>query len=160
MMDLFKTICRENDVDLLNLLLQYPGFDPAANENRALVMAAEHGHTEIVKILITDYRVDPSIPNNKALVRAAMNGHSEVVKILLQDERVDPTSNDYMSFVFAAMQKDYEMAKNLLTHKKTNYQDLILKLNDGHLKQYLDWLADAHYALQKALELQRKHDVM
>jgi FOG: Ankyrin repeat len=62
-----------------------------------LSWAAEYGHTEVVKTLLSDGRVDPDRQDNNGqtpLSWAARKGHTEVVKCLLGDGRVDPDRQD------------------------------------------------------------------
>ncbi len=52
-------------------------------------MASAGGHTEIVKLLLSDPRVDPTTNNNTAIRRASRKGYTEVVRLLMTDPRVD-----------------------------------------------------------------------
>lgn len=67
-------------------ILKY--VDPSADNNKAIILAAKKGYTEIVKVLPNNKRVDPSVCCNSAIHWAKSKGHAEVVEILLKDERV------------------------------------------------------------------------
>jgi hypothetical protein len=69
-------------------------FDPSADDNRAVRLAAYFGHLAVVERLLRDLRVDPSARDNDAIASAAREGHLAVVKRLLQDKRVDPSANE------------------------------------------------------------------
>lgn len=77
-----QTILR-NDIEKVKQFLQ-EGIDPSDDDNRAIKEAAEVGHTDIVKLLLTDSRVDPSSDNNIAITRARQGGHTEIVELLEQ----------------------------------------------------------------------------
>ncbi|XP_009069990.1 PREDICTED: ankyrin repeat and SAM domain-containing protein 1A-like, partial [Acanthisitta chloris] len=65
-------------------LKKYGPFDPYINA-KALHCAAQHGHTEVVKVLLEEL-TDPTMRNNKfetPLDLAALYGRLEVVKMLL-----------------------------------------------------------------------------
>ena len=65
---------------------------PAAQDNEAIIHAAQYGHIDVVKLLLTYEQVDPTAQNNKAINEAVLWGHSDVVKLLLTYERVGVSS--------------------------------------------------------------------
>ena len=69
------------------MLLLDPRVDPSAQNNKAIRIASENGHIEVVEILLKDPRVDPSVKNNKAARRARLYGHLAVATRLLRDPR-------------------------------------------------------------------------
>ncbi|KAJ3154582.1 hypothetical protein HDU89_007820 [Geranomyces variabilis] len=75
---------------VVELLLQDPRIDPAANNNWAIYAASGHGACSAVKILMLDPRVKLS---NESLYVACDAGRRDVVDLLLQDERIDPTAD-------------------------------------------------------------------
>lgn len=77
----------EGDFDLARRLIYEGLADPEYEYNAALVAAAENGHENIVRLLMSDKRVDPC---NVAIVLAAREGHASIVAFLLEDERTDP----------------------------------------------------------------------
>ena len=81
--------------------------DSATLRCTAIYAAADKGHVEVVKVLLTDDRVDPDIPSTvpiswrlgdgvgyTALMVAGTNKHYSVVAGLLSDERVNPNFED------------------------------------------------------------------
>ena len=52
---------RTGHVDVVAcLLLRHAMFDPSADDNRAVRLAAQNGHVAVVDRLLQDKRVDPS----------------------------------------------------------------------------------------------------
>ena len=70
--------------DVVQLLLQDPRVDPAADNNYAIRWASTNGHP----------RVDPSAENNLAIRLASRQGDFDVIQLLLQDPRVHPSAAD------------------------------------------------------------------
>jgi ankyrin repeat protein len=68
---------------------------------RIFMVAARHGHTSVVELLLADPRVDKAsidhvcTRGSTALMLAASNGHTSVVEHLLADPRVDRSSIDH-----------------------------------------------------------------
>ena len=75
-----------DDVELVNLLIEYTEIDISANNNFAIRYASAHGHIAVVDRLLQDRRVDPSAKNNYAIRWASHNGHIAVVKLLLEHQ--------------------------------------------------------------------------
>ena len=74
------------DFQKVKLLLNDPRTDPAADDNWAIEMASENGHTEVVKLLLNDPRTDPATDDNFAIRYASKIC---IVKLLINDPRVD-----------------------------------------------------------------------
>jgi len=55
-------------------LLKDKRVDPTAQNNNAIVEAAENGHVEVVKVLLADKRVDPTALNNSAIRQECQGG--------------------------------------------------------------------------------------
>jgi len=83
----FKKAIENNVLWLVKQCLD-DGVDPTAYHNEAIRWAASNGHTEIVRLLLSDKRVDPTANHNQAIQLAACNGHTETVCLLLSDKRV------------------------------------------------------------------------
>jgi hypothetical protein len=56
-------------------------------------MAIQHGHADVVEVLLQDGRVDPTADNNYSIFLASLYGHVKVVEVLLQDGRVEITAD-------------------------------------------------------------------
>jgi len=88
--DAFFKACERGDVEQVRRQLRDGRVKPHIED---LVMASEHGHTEIVCLLLADPRCDPTDNENQAIQSACQMGHLEVVRLLLADRRVDPSSS-------------------------------------------------------------------
>ncbi len=70
-------------------------IDPNLNtiyRKSALSIAAELGHTDVVKVLVEDSRVDVNVEDQyreTPLTSAASNGHNEIIAILLKHESIE-----------------------------------------------------------------------
>jgi ankyrin repeat protein len=83
----FVDACIKNDIETVRELIKV--VNPAAKSNMAIKWACEKGHTEIVKLLLTDPRVNPTAQNNYSIMYAIHNGYIDVVRLLLDDPRVN-----------------------------------------------------------------------
>lgn len=110
-------------------------IDPSENSNKAIGIASENGHLEIVRLLLADDRVDPSGDANYAIQMASQNGHVEVVRLLLADGRADPSANDNKAIRKAIENEHIKVVKLLLA--------------DGRV----DPSADDNYAIREASAL-------
>ncbi|KAI8842781.1 ankyrin repeat-containing domain protein, partial [Chytriomyces cf. hyalinus JEL632] len=97
----FRHACANGHAEVVVAILEHAvaagrgdaNLNVKAHDNYALMKAAEHGHGDIVKILLRHCRseLDPSAFNCHALRMAVENGHSAVVQVLLDDGRCDTT---------------------------------------------------------------------
>jgi ankyrin repeat protein len=99
---------------ILNISPHRFNINPSAVNNYTIRWASQNGHSEVVKILLTDDRVDPSANDNFSIRWASQNGHLEVVKILLTDERVDPSARNNEAIKWASEYGHLEVVKILL----------------------------------------------
>ena len=77
----FIDACQDGNVEFVRMSLANSNLHSDYN-SLCLQIAAEKGHSEIVKILLTDSRFDPVTGGNYAIKMASFNGHFEIVKIL------------------------------------------------------------------------------
>jgi len=117
--ELLKKSCSIGYLNGIKLALE-KGVDPSVNNNYAIEIAAINGHTEIVKLLLTDERVDPSDENNFAIIYASENGHTEIVKLLLNDKRVDPSANNNYAIIYASENGHIDIVRLLLTDERVD----------------------------------------
>ncbi len=113
----------------VDILLQDPLVDPAANHSFALNVAAVNGHLDIVKRLLQDPRVDPTAYNNISLIAAIRHGHSDVVKALLKDGRADPTARNYEAVRTAEANYYYKVIDLLLEDPRVDASKIETMLN-------------------------------
>jgi ankyrin repeat protein len=111
---LFSAV-KKGHVDVVDCLLRYAAmFDPSADDNQAIRLAARNGHVAVVERLLQDERVDPSAEGNYAVQFAAINGHVAVVERLLRDVRVDPSADDNLALRWAAREGHIAVVDRLL----------------------------------------------
>lgn len=80
------TACRDGDLSEVNrLLLKVRLY---ATVNRALQIACEYGHFDLVERILADPRCDPAASNWKAQHAACTNGHVAIYDRLMQDPRM------------------------------------------------------------------------
>lgn len=99
---LIHQLFNTTDPDMIRWILQNTKIDLSTNENRLIVYACIHGHTELVQILLEEYtnKVDPSDRNNSAIQYSSENGHTKIVELLLKDGRADPSAEEgYLDIV-------------------------------------------------------------
>lgn len=60
----------------------------------AFSWACEHGHLDLVKILIENYRVYPAVNDDLGMYFAAVNNRPSVVEFLLTDPKVNPGAQE------------------------------------------------------------------
>jgi hypothetical protein len=99
----FQTAARRGWLAAVHQYLTDFGVDPAADNNRAIILAAGRGDgdrpdkvksgachqtSSVIRLLLTYVCVDPSVDNNRALFLAASHGLDDNVDALLTDTRV------------------------------------------------------------------------
>ena len=110
--DLMNAVRRTDNKELVKQMLK-SGVDPSAQDNYAIQLAAEYGHTEVVRLLLGDERVNPSAVDNYAIKQAAYYGRTAIVRLLLSDKRVDPSADDDYAIRLAAQNGHDEIVKLL-----------------------------------------------
>ena len=61
-------ISASDNLDVVQLLLSDPRFDPSLRNNQAIIDASCRGNGETVKLLLADPRVDPSDQDNRSII--------------------------------------------------------------------------------------------
>ena len=91
---LFQVACEMGHMEIVKYLLGKYGdrFDPGANQNTALRLAAKNGQEAIVGYLVAHepVRVNPADENNDAFIHACEGGHVGTAKQLLKSLHVEP----------------------------------------------------------------------
>ena len=137
----------EKDVDEKIQALQKK-IDPAANDNEAIQVAAQNGHTETVRMLLEDRRVDPTTGNNRAITMAAKRGHTEIVRELLKDGRADPNARNGWVIILAAGKGHTKVLRMLLEDERVNPTNMVNNeairwaTENGHteiVKEFVKW---------------------
>ena len=99
-------------------LLLDAGADVHAWDDWALRWASEYGHIEVVKLLL-DAGANVHALNDYALQNASYNGHIEIVKLLL-DAGANVHANKDIALRWASEYGHIEVVKLLKQHMKTN----------------------------------------
>ena len=81
--DIFKIVCENGYINILEILMNRNDFCPSINENYGLIMATAANKFDIVKLLLTDKQVFPSTNNNLALNIAYENGYNDILNLAL-----------------------------------------------------------------------------
>lgn len=107
-------------LDIVKLLL------PRLQESggNALLLAAEKGHTHVVRLILKDKRFDPTFSNNLAVRRASGNGHSETVQELLNDQRVNPGDKRNDAIIWACQRGHLNVVRTLIHDRRVDPSDL------------------------------------
>jgi hypothetical protein len=113
---------KDGDLPAVQNLLTNDALVNAKNYGAtALWMAAEEGHTEIVRLLLergADANTKEDISGFTALMSASVNGHTEIVALLLEkgaDLNAKATSNGTTALIMAAEEGHMEVVKLLLS---------------------------------------------
>lgn len=107
------------------------GQDPSADDNYALIVAAERGYLATVNRLLKDPRVNPGDFNNAAIRSAAWRGHANVVKRLLEDSRVDPSAASNFA-LRTAIERNHEEVVKLLRKLHKRKSATLINYNENH----------------------------
>ena len=93
----FKEAARRGDTHMVASLLE-DVVNPVVR-SMAMEAAAQHGHVDVVKLLLESGQVDPAVQNNFPIRVASRGGHIAVVSLLLKSDLVDPAAanNDAIS---------------------------------------------------------------
>jgi ankyrin repeat protein len=84
------------------------------NIRKPIVIAAENGHIEEFKLLLSNPEINPATQNDLALIRASKNGHTDIIKLLLNDKRVNPASSGNLSIQYAYNEGHHEIVFMLI----------------------------------------------
>ncbi|KAJ3253176.1 hypothetical protein HK103_000817 [Boothiomyces macroporosus] len=148
---MFTKMSEFNNLHIMKLLID-KGIDPAAMDNKALLLsckknhleickwllgnesvkqaqvlpsltvAAELGYDRIVDLILNETRLDPSLNGQLLLRKACSKGHLQVVERLLQDKRVDPSVFNNLPLRLAS-HGHVDVVKVLMSDYRTNPAD-------------------------------------
>lgn len=103
--------------EITKTLLSTNKLDVAVMNNKAMILAAENGWLEVLKILIKQGG-DPSTQENSPIVIASRNGNYKVVEFLMNQKAVDPSDLDNYAYDEAKRSGFKEIENLLYTHSK------------------------------------------
>ena len=100
--------------EFVEILLEQ--MNPIADNNLVLILASAHGHTNVVKLLLANYKDDPSANDNEAIMMSTIKGHIEIATLLLNHKKIDSNAQDCYKIAWAvSMSQPYGKlsAKNI-----------------------------------------------
>jgi hypothetical protein len=134
---------RDNNPEIVKLLLTCPEVDPTSLNNYCLNHSCEYGYPEIVKLLLTDSRIDPLIYGDTYIKLIIIKKYIELVKIFLTDPRFDPSENNnfLVRYAFNVKSKNTNIIKLLALDERVDQSTLpvdiinYLSLSEHDLQQ-------------------------
>jgi hypothetical protein len=85
---LIRQLAKKGDSKWLSELIINPLVDPSARDDEALRNACTNGHTDCVRLLLSDERCNPGVLDNYCLIWAASCGFDEIVRMLVDHSKV------------------------------------------------------------------------
>lgn len=157
-------ICSYGDLSALQALSAL-GVDFSPNADRALQLAAESGHADIVRFLV-DHGADLHTQNDYALQIAASNGHTETVRYLI-DHNANIHADNNLALLWAASSGHSAIVGLLLENgakiHASNDMTLQKSAKNGHtetVRFLLERGADLHAMDDTALQWAAKNGQM
>ena len=87
--------CAEGHADVVRYLIeQHSASVNPDGDDGPMIEASEHGHFDVVKLLIKQGANVDSYDDDLALLKACNNGHADVVKLLIKHGAIGGPSND------------------------------------------------------------------
>jgi hypothetical protein len=121
-----------NRLTILKYLLEDSRFNPAVNNNSALITAVKYVNKDIVIVLLENPNIDPSSQDNEAIVIAGKIFDIDILAALLANPKVDPTARNNQAVINAVKHGNYDAIKILLNdvrvQKTWNRHDEATKL--------------------------------
>lgn len=145
----FLIACKEGFVNIVKMFINSniddKNVDISFANNLPIKFANDRGHTEIVKILLSDPRVDFMTPHEKrygSMIKplenmlfkiACFNGHLEIVRMLCDRKNVDPSSDSNYAIKCASEGGFVEIVRLLLSDKRVDpYANLNYAIRKAH----------------------------
>lgn len=137
-------------------LLEDEGWKWSVPEKLPLLWASEHGHDEIVNLLLAEGKADPSYKDSKgktALIYASENGHTKVVEFLLDHDQHENKNLSHPEYKYAG-KNAFMYALDM--NKRDTHLDIIKLLldHDEYMKSDMSNVghqdSDGKTALMKA----------
>ncbi|KAJ3132928.1 hypothetical protein HK100_004842 [Physocladia obscura] len=108
-------VCNGHTALVARLLSSVPhAIDPAAYENKCILVACERGYIDIARMLLSDLRVDPSANDNAPLMDAVHAGNFTLVDALMKTGRVNVAAQENRAIRIACLVGSKEIATALL----------------------------------------------
>jgi ankyrin repeat protein len=135
----FYKACEDGALELVRSLLEQDGVDPAAQDHKALWLAARYGHMEVVRLLLQQNNADFIVRDNFSLRFAAARGYVDMVRLLLEQDNIDPAAQDSIALRVAAEHNHVEIVRLLLEQANVDpaaqdHEALRLAARCGHVE--------------------------
>ncbi|KAJ3198994.1 hypothetical protein HDU82_000813 [Entophlyctis luteolus] len=111
---------RMGHLNVLRILVEAHGADPADYGNYAICCAAESGELAVMEYLLQFPSVDPSANRNYPLRVAAQMGHANIVALLLKQSSADPSVNSNFAIILASRNGHLEVVEQLLESRRVD----------------------------------------
>ena len=130
-------------------------FDPSYDKNRAVEVAVENGHENVVEILLKDKRITDGLVNT--FNGYCASGNIESVKRIIQDPSFNPSSGFSIAFRNACKNGHLSIVELLLKDKRVDPYCLISYVGgkpdiSGHFGVAVLLLEDGRYKANSFLE--------
>lgn len=131
----FFDACRQGDHDLVKNLVAR-GIDPRSQHDFALVVAADRGNTELLRVLVEDYGLAVDAWEGAALHHAAASGRMASVRFLLE-KGCDVEARDNRALRWAVLRGHADIVSLLVAQGANRHVltavDLTSASGNGHL---------------------------
>jgi len=132
----FFDACRQGDPGFVKSLVAR-GIDPRSQHDFALVVAADRGNTELLRILVAEYGLAVDAWDGAALHHAAASGQMAAVRFLLE-RGSDVESRDNRALRWAVLRGHADVVSLLLDQgadrQVLTAEDLTSACGNGHLQ--------------------------
>ncbi|KAJ3317245.1 hypothetical protein HDU76_001268 [Blyttiomyces sp. JEL0837] len=130
-----KVAVESGHADVVKVLLNLGGVNPAENDNAVSKSAIELGCRDVVKVLLENKNIVAGMEGNEALLLACRYGRLEVLKSLLEIDGIDVAAPNTLAV--AAENGHISVVEFLLTLKEVDPSDrhnhaLKMALKNGH----------------------------
>ncbi|KAJ3292964.1 hypothetical protein HDU76_007110 [Blyttiomyces sp. JEL0837] len=126
------------ELDVVKLLVEFPGVDVTCIDYDAVRGAASHGRVKVVEYLMSCPGIDATAVGKSALEGAASRGHVNLVELLLNKYDSDASAEDSIALRLAAKEGHIEIVKMLLAvpgvdATATDNEAFVLAAENGHV---------------------------
>lgn len=123
----FIDVIKSGNVKLVKEYLQHPSIDPTEEDFLAIKVAALHGYSEIVQILLQCHKL--SFANASIILRTTISlGYIDLLEIILLDECVQNIINENSYHISHHIKKQncVQIAEMMLTSKQYDANSLLI----------------------------------
>jgi len=121
---LLVLVCRAGFIEIVRDFMLSKELTVDGIWTMAADIAMNHGHVEIVRLLLSNEKVKSQLTCITAFLAAITNNKSEVFEVLLRESGVDPNFNNNMFIRYAAKIGKLEIVKFLMTNSSVDPADM------------------------------------